>query len=140
MGKIITILSITTLSLGLLVSCGGSSTSTTLGTDETAATITATMGGTYNLVYNEINTGSGIANGTTTTFVVATDGTLTLGSTVLSGPYNYKGNTAEIIWRDPANSLNYALSFLVSGAFNEINVANNKNFDETGFQFYGQYR
>jgi len=111
-----------------------------LGANETSATIPASIAVTYNLTFTESTAGSGIANGTTTAFVVGTDGTLSIdGSLTLGDPYLYRGNTQEAIWIDDANNLAYSLSSLTAG-FNEINVSINKNFDEAGFIFYGQYR
>ncbi len=126
----------------------GTGTSTGTGTttgggalaeNEEAATIPASIAGTYNYTFNEISSGSGIADGTTTEFVVGTDGTLTIdGSTVLSGPVLYLGNEHEAIWFDDANDLGYALSSLVDGA-REINVSSGVHFNQSGFTFYGQY-
>ncbi len=146
--KLKSILSTAILILGLtaLTSCGGSTSSSgsatthTLGANETAATIPASIAATYNLTFTENTAGSGIANGTTTSFIVGTDGTLSIdGSLVLGDPYLYRGNAQEAIWIDDANGLAYSLSSLTLG-FNEINVSINKNYDETGFIFYGQYR
>ena len=127
----------------LLASCGPTSSppggGAALGPNQTAATIPSSIAATYNLTYLEITAGSGITDGTTTTFVVSTSGTLTIGSTVLSNPFLYRGNAQEAIWLDTANGLTYSLSSLTTG-FNEINVSNDKMYDETGFQFYGQYR
>jgi len=136
---------------GAFTSCGGTTTgsgsNSASGTNSclndanaTAATIPASIATTYNLTYNAINPGSSITTGTATTFVVGTDGSLTIdGATTLSGPCFYRGNAQEAIWFDDANSLAYALSSLTLG-FNEINIANNVYFDQTGFAFYGQYR
>lgn len=145
--KNIKIVGLTLVMSFLMVACGGaSSTSTnaggarTLGPNEEAATIPASIATTYNLTYNETNAGAGITNGSTATFVVGTDGSLTInGTTTLTDPYLYRGNTQEAIWLDNTNNLAYSLSSLTLG-FNEINVSNNLNYDDTGFQFYGQYR
>jgi hypothetical protein len=119
---------------------GAGSGGGTLGENETAATIPASIAGTYNLTFNENTIGSGIADGVMTEFVVGTDGTLTIdGNVVLSNPVLYRGNAQEAIWFDATNGVGYALSSLTAG-FNEINVSNSKHFDQAGFTFYGQYR
>jgi len=124
---------------------GGGSTSTSANSclndsNATAATIPASIATTYNLTYNETNTGGPITAGTATTFVVGTDGSLTIdGSTTLTDPCLYRGNAQEAIWFDDTNNLAYSLSSLTLG-FNEINVSNNIYYDLTGFAFYGQYR
>lgn len=111
----------------------------TLAANETLATIPASIATTYNLTYYESTPGSGIVDGSVATFVVATNGTLTIGgSLVLDTPVLRNGNAHEAIWKDTTNDLEYALSSLVNG-FNEINVSNNIPYTDPGFIFYGQY-
>lgn len=129
----------------IMTGCGGSSggggtSSSSLGANETAASIPATIAGTYTLTFTESTAGSGIPDGTVTVFEIKTDGSMTIDSSkVLTGPVLYRGNPQEAIWFDHANNLSYALSSLTTG-FNEINVAKDVYYDETGFVFYGQYK
>ena len=129
----------------MMTGCGGSSggggtSSSSLGANETAASIPATIAGTYTLTFTESTAGSGIPDGTVTVFEIKTDGSMMIDSSkVLTGPVLYRGNPQEAIWFDHANNLSYALSSLTTG-FNEINVAKDVYYDETGFVFYGQYK
>ncbi|RLA63222.1 MAG: hypothetical protein DRQ78_07110 [Epsilonproteobacteria bacterium] len=114
-------------------------TGSSLGENETAATIPVYAVGTYEYTFHESVTGSGITDGVVSTFIVASDGTLTIdGSIVLSNPVIYRENGHEAIWFDTTNGLGYSLSSLISGV-HEINVGTNVHYDQAGFIFYGQY-
>lgn len=109
-------------------SSGGGGT----GSGETSATdIPEGMRGTYELIYFEASTGSGIANDSTETFTINAR-TLVFGSKTLTNPVFLNGNTLEWIFKD--GNLWYAVSQNNLGGLNEINVAGSG-----GTPFYGQY-
>ena len=116
----------------------------TIEANEELATIPAEVAGTYNFTFTESLSGSGIADGTQTKFVVATDGTLTIDDTlVLGNPVFRGGNGFEAIWKDTQNGLEYALSALPTTAFGTDFPANIREINigapESGIAFYGQY-
>jgi len=111
-----------------------------LGPNETPATIPAFVAGTYNW---EFNTGpfptTLYTAGQTVSFLVATDGTLTIdGSKVLSNPVLRFGNPHEAIWKDPADNVEYALSSIANSPNppHEMNLSR----DGTFTTFMGQFR
>lgn len=107
--------------------------------DEEAATIPASIAGTYKLTYVESAEGSGIEDGSTVEMVVAEDGGLTIdGKVTFCNPVLFANNPHEAIWKDEENDLRFALSSLELG-FNEVNVTDNLDY-YSGFTFYGQYR
>ena len=153
-------LTISMLAFGLLSGCDSSSSSSTssttsantdcevrergpLGENEEAATIPDSIATTYQVTFSESTPGSGIEDGTTSEFLVGTDGTLTVNAgsedcVTLVDPVLYSGNPYEAIWFDDTDELQYALSD-VEGNFNEINVGSNVHYDQQGFVFYGQF-
>lgn len=104
-----------------------------VGANEEAATdIPATMQGTYSLVFFESASGSGIADGATTQFVIGAK-TLAFSGKTLTNPVFRNGNDLEWIFKDGA--LEYAASIAVDNGLNEINVGG-----AGGAPFLGQYR
>jgi hypothetical protein len=86
--------------------------------------------GTYELTFDEINPGSGIADGTATTFTIEAR-TLAFNGKTLVDPVFVNGGS-EWIFKD--GNLWYAISRTGGGALNEINVGG-----PNGTPFYGQY-
>ena len=114
----------------------------TIEANEELATIPVDIAGTYNLTFTELASGSGIADGTVTTFIVGTDGILKIGTDIVLGtPVFRNGFKTEAIWKDTVNGIEYALSALQAppalpaSVFNEINVGG-----INGGTFYGQYK
>ena len=145
-----------------LVACGGGGSSTpatattgttTAGTPKgntTTGTLNPVMAKTYNLKFFK-GSGSGCGTvcayteGQSITVVAGTDGSLTVGTLVLTSPFYRKfgttTNSAEIIWLDGAANIEYALSNNTSGTFNEINVGDASKSDAVGIPgFIGQIR
>jgi len=109
------------------------------------ATINTALVGSYTLVMHGAEAGSPYAEGEEVTAVVGANNTLKINdSAELSNPfYRVFGtpNTAEIIWLDQANQIEYALTDNKEGHFNEINVGDAKNPGQSGIpRFYGQLR
>lgn len=107
--------------------------------DSEPASVPAAFIGTHTFQYEEITSGSGIADGALSTFEIQSGNKLKLpGGTVLSNPIYLNGNKAEVIWLDNATGLSYALSNAQTAILNELNVSHGL-FGSPGFQFYGQY-
>lgn len=100
---------------------------------DTAATIPTSFLGTYNLTYDNAQTGSPVANGTAVQVVIAANNTLCLGGYTLTNPVIRNGNGHEAIWTEGSLGIEISLSSLLNG-FNEINVG------PTGGGFYGQLK
>jgi len=110
------------------------------GDNATLAVIPASVVGSYVLEYSEIVSGSLIVDGSTTTIIVQADNALKVNADLtLYNPVFVGQNSSEAVWFDRENNLQYALSWLANGDFNEINVGNAIPSNENGFQFYGQY-
>ena len=100
---------------------------------DTAATIPTSFLGTYNLTYDNAQTGSPVANGTAVQVVIAANNTLCLGGYTLTNPVIRNGNGHEAIWTEGSLGIEISLSSLLNGS-NEINVG------PTGGGFYGQLK
>lgn len=97
----------------------------------TPATVNAALVGTYQLTFRQ-GSGEGcgsvcsFTDGQAVTVTVYGDGRLSLAGKELSSPFHrsYGGSPhlPEAIWRDPAGTVEYALSDNELGVFNEINV------------------
>ena len=107
--------------------------STTAFAADTPATIPTSFLGTYNLTYDNAQTGSPVANGTAVEVVIAANNTLCLGGYTLTNPVIRNGNGHEAIWTEGSLGIEISLSSLLNG-FNEINVG------PTGGGFYGQLK
>lgn len=107
--------------------------STTALAQDTPATIPTSFLGTYNLTYENAQTGSPVANGTAVAVVIAANNTLCLGGYTLTNPVIRNGNGHEAIWAESSLGIEISLSSLLNG-FNEINVG------KVGGGFYGQLR
>lgn len=119
--------------------CPALAAARTLGPNEEAATIPASIAGSYTLTFSESASGSGFGDGDEVTFDVGTDGTISVaGCPVAENPVLYRGNTAEAIWFDDNNGISFQLSNLDTG-FNEINIGNDVFYDEAGYMFLGQF-
>ncbi|WP_319380492.1 hypothetical protein [Thiomicrorhabdus sp.] len=124
-------------------STNNQTTSGTGNTNESSATIPASISGQYTFTFTESQTGSGIADGTVTVFNIGNDGTLVIdGTKTLTNPVLYKNNPYEAIWTDTSAQLKYAASSIIDGeTLREINISNNTYYDDTAnFKFYGQYK
>jgi hypothetical protein len=99
---------------------------------ETPATVPASLVGTYETTYASFNASSPFATGDKFTLVIGSDNSLCVNGLALSNPVFSNGNTAEGIWKDAANSLEYAVSNFGTG-FNEVNV-----LGPNRSPFYGQ--
>jgi hypothetical protein len=114
------------------------------------ATVNSGLVGAYTLVYFDSDSAGRdpFANDEQVMANIGSDGTLTVGNIgPLSNPFLQSGpaggavNTAEIIWEDPATGLLYAVTNNDSGTFNEINVGDPQNPQQSGFPgFVGQLR
>jgi hypothetical protein len=118
---------------------GGSSTgsgttvTTPVGTNEALAPdIPASMQGTYNLTYINVQTGSPITAGTQKTFVIGAK-TLAFDNKTLTGPVHRNQNPYEWIFKD--GDLEYAVSIATNNSLNEINVGKTG-----GTPWYGQFK
>lgn len=92
-----------------------------------AATVNASLQAQYTLNATAVQPGSPFAQDEQVMVIVGSDNSLTVGDGApLSDPFNRELggdlNTAEIIWLDEANQIEYVLSNNDSGSFNEINV------------------
>lgn len=96
-----------------------------LGDTEPAA-VAAELVGSYRLEYALSAIGGPFEDAEIVTAVVATDGSLEIAGKTLVDPFYriFSGdpNTAEIIWFDPVDGIEYALTNNDTGVFNEINV------------------
>lgn len=100
---------------------------------DTPATIPTSFTGTYNLTYENAQTGSPVTNGTAVSVVITASNALCLGGYTLTNPVLRNDNPHEAIWTESSLGIEIALSSLVTG-FNEINVG------KVGGGFYGQLR
>ena len=107
------------LSCATLLTAGVLSTSTFA--QDVAVTVPTSFTGTYDLVYENAQTGSPLTNGTAVSVVVAPGGQLCLGGYTLKDPVTRNGNAHEAIWKESSLGIEIALSSIVNG-FNEINV------------------
>ena len=103
-----------------------------LAQSETAATVPASLTGTYNLSYSMSAAGGPFSAGQAVTLVVGSDNSLCVDGKTLTAPVLRNGNGHEAIWKDSSASVEYALSSLING-FNEVNVGG-----LGGSPFYGQ--
>lgn len=99
---------------------------------ETPATVPASLVGTYETTYASFNASSPFATGDKFTLVIGSDNSLCVNGLALSNPVFSNGNTVEGIWKDAANSLEYAVSNFNTG-FHEVNV-----LGPNRSPFYGQ--
>lgn len=122
---------------------GGSSGNTT------AATVIAALVGSYDLVYDDRSpdsTRDPFEDEALVTAVVTAEGSLTIGSLTFTDPFHRifgtTPNTAEVIWLDAGNGLEYALTDNNGGVFNEINVGDTAAADAVNGVpgFLGQLR
>ena len=154
----------------LLTACGGGGSggiapaaaatpSTTTGAtglpggDVVAGTANAALVKSYALTFRK-GSGSGCGTkcsyteGQSITVVLAADGSIQIDALKLNGPGYYRkfggvANTAELIWLDGANKIEYALSNNQTPVFNEVNVgdASGSTYASTGITgFMGQIR
>ena len=112
-----------------------------LGLNESFANIPSGLDGNYTLTYAESNIGGPIANATTTSFMIAADGSLTVdGTSVFTNPVVNTSNTNEAIWHDTQNNIDYAVSSLSNATFVMIRVTSSVA-DAFGNKIeYGQYQ
>lgn len=107
--------------------------------DSEPASVPAAFVGSHTFKYEEIVSGSGIADGTLSTFEIQAGNKLKLpNGTVLSNPVYLNGNKVEVIWLDAASGLAYALSNAQTATLHELNISRGM-FGSPGYQFYGQY-
>lgn len=99
--------------------------------DTEPATIHADLVGEYLLDYEASTTGGPFTDGETVTAIVTTASELQIAGKTLSDPFVRSGNTAEIIWLDASDDIEYALTNNDSGTFNEINVGDASNPQST---------
>ncbi|MES1944625.1 Metal-dependent hydrolases of the beta-lactamase superfamily I [Salinisphaera sp. PC39] len=94
--------------------------------NSTSATLNTDLVGTYDLVYTESETGGPFNDGEGVQATVSSSGQLHIGGTILADPqhciYDGSTHTPEIIWADPDEQIEYALTDNDTGTFNEINV------------------
>lgn len=88
---------------------------------ETSASVPASLVGTYDTTFESFSPSSPFATGDKFTLVIGSDNSLCVNGARLTDPVIVNGNTAEGLWKDSANSLEYAVSNFVTG-FNEVNV------------------
>lgn len=109
--------------------------------DTTPGTVKNTIMGSYTLVFEKRADGSPFTDGQQVPVIVGSDNSLQIDGKTLRNPFNrtLPGGTSphlpELIWRDEAKKLEYALSDNQSGNFNEINVA---DYSQTPRRFLGQ--
>lgn len=123
--------------------CNGDTCAATVGTNETAATVPDTAFGTYSVEYTFADTNSPFELGTTATFIVKSDQTLSVsidgfecitisnpvwrfGADETSGNYTFKDECRDM--------LAYNLSYNSDGSFNEVNIEPSE-----GTGFFGQF-
>lgn len=115
-----------------------------------AATIHASLPGTYTLSF-VVGSGTGCGSacsytdGETLSVTVHSDGRLSIPGKTLSAPfhrhYGAGAHLPEIIWLDSQANIEYSLTDNSSGSFSEINVGNAANAGALGIpQFMGQMR
>lgn len=97
-----------------------------------AATVHASLQAQYTLKVASSQTGSPYTDGETYLVIVGSDNSLTIGDgPALTDPFERQignsFNTAEVIWLDESNQLEYALSNNSTGVFNEINIGDAAN-------------
>ena len=89
---------------------------------QTAATIPASMQGTYNVTFGSAQPGAPLTNGTTATMVIAPGGAICIAEYLFSNPVQADNSTAEAVYTSAALGLKLRLSNIQSGSFNELNV------------------
>jgi len=96
-----------------------------------AGTVASAFVGSYTLIYSDRsddNDRDPFMDGEEVAVTIAADGSITIGSIMLSNPFNRSLSTdgsphlPEIIWYDSTTDLEYALSDNQRSIFNEINV------------------
>lgn len=123
--------------------CNGDTCAATVGANETAATVPDTAFGTYNVEYTFADADSPFELGTTATFIVKSDQTLSVaidgfecitisnpvwrfGADETSGNYTFKDECRDM--------LAYNVSYNGDGTFNEVNIEPSE-----GTGFFGQF-
>ncbi|HBX38425.1 MAG TPA: hypothetical protein DEG76_14560 [Pseudohongiella sp.] len=89
---------------------------------QTAATIPASMQGTYEVTFGSAQPGAPLTNGTTATMVIAPGGSICIAEYLFSNPVQADNSTAEAVYTSAALGLKLRLSDIQSGSFNELNV------------------
>lgn len=97
-----------------------------------AASVHAGLQAQYTLKVTSSQSGSPYSDGETYLVIVGSDNSLTIGDgPALTDPFERQignsFNSAEVIWLDETNQLEYALSNNSNGSFNEINIGDAAN-------------
>ena len=111
-----------------------------------AASVNVALQSQYTLTMGEAQAGAPFDNGDLLMVIVGSDDSLTIGDAApLTQPFERQiggsFNSAEIIWLDADNQLEYALSNNSTGSFNEVNIGDATNPQANGTPaFLGQLR
>ena len=92
-----------------------------MGLAQSAATIPASLEGTYQVTFNRQVSFGVLPDGTQLTMVIAPGGSLCLADYVVANPVTRAGSPGEAVWSAPHLGLDLVLSDLTNG-FNEVNV------------------